>query len=103
MSRMTPVHVTVIHLEPVQRGCVLALAAVEISIAGIPVTLQGLKLRRGLDGRLSVELPMYERPNGERVTCIGLYDDLARGVVDEVAAAWERRAAIGDHSAAKEV
>ena len=68
----------------------LALATVEINIAGIPVTLQGLELRRGLDGVLCVHLPMFDHPSGGRITHIGLHDDLARGVVDEVIAAWER-------------
>ena len=32
----------------------------EIEIAGVAIVLQGLKLRRGLDGRMSVELPMFD-------------------------------------------
>ena len=79
-------------LERIERGGVLALATVEISIAGVPITLQGLKLRRGLDGVMSVELSMFDHPSDGRITCIGLHDDLARGVVDEVIAAWERSA-----------
>ena len=90
--KTTPVQLAV-QLERIERGGVLALAHVEIAIAGVAITLQGLRLRRGLDGVMSVELPMFEHPSGGRFTCIGLYDDLARGVVDEVIAAWERSAA----------
>ncbi len=89
MRRTTPVRIAV-RLERVERGGVLALACVEISIAGVPITLQGLRLRRGLDGLMTVELPMFDHPTGGRLTHIGLHDDLARGVVEEVVAAWER-------------
>lgn len=88
MSR-TRVEIAV-QIERIERGGVLALACVEINIAGIPVTLQGLELRRGLDGVLSAHLPMFDHPAGGRFPIIGLYDDLARGVVDEVIAAWQR-------------
>ncbi len=99
MKTRVPVRVTVIDLAPIERGGVLALAGVEIEIAGVPVTLQGLRLRRGLDGRMMVELPMFDHPSGARFPAIGLCDDLARGVVAAVIEAWERRrksaAAIG--------
>ena len=49
MRRTTPVQLAVT-LEKVERGGVLALAHVTVSISGIPIGLQGLKLRRGLDG-----------------------------------------------------
>ena len=87
--KTTPVQLAV-QIERIERGGVLALATVEISIAGVPITLQGLKVRRGLDGIMSIELPMFDHPSGGRFPCIGLFDDLARGVVDEVIAAWER-------------
>ncbi len=89
MRRTTPVQLAVT-LEKVERGGVLALAHVTVSISGIPIGLQGLKLRRGLDGLMSVELPMWTHPSGGRFPHIGLYDDLARGVVSEVIAAYER-------------
>ena len=85
----TAVHLMV-ELESVCKGGVLALASVEIEIAGVPITLQGLKLRRALDGRLTVELPMFEHPLGLRAPVIVLEDDLARGLAAEIAAAWER-------------
>ena len=75
-------------LERIERGGVLALATVEISISGVPVTLQGLKVRRGLDGLMSVELPMFEHPTAARFSASGFIDDLSRGVVDEIIAAW---------------
>jgi hypothetical protein len=87
---MTPVRLAV-EVEPVCRDGVLALATVEIEISGVSITLQGIRLRRALDGRMMVELPMFEQPSGARFPCVGLHDDLARGVVDEVAAAWERQ------------
>jgi hypothetical protein len=90
--RTTPVQLAV-QLERIERGGVLALATVEISIAGVPITLQGVQLRRGLDGVMSVALPLFDHPSGSRFPCIGLYDDLARGVVDEIIAAWTRRTA----------
>ncbi len=86
---MTPVHLAV-KLERVERAGILAVACVEINIAGVPVTLQGLELRRGLDGALCVHLPMFDHPHGGRFPIVGLYDDLSRGVVDEVIAAFER-------------
>jgi hypothetical protein len=88
---MTPVQLAV-QLERVERGGVLALATVEISISGVPITLQGLNVRRGLDGVMTVELPMFDHPSGARFPSVGLYDDLARGVADEIIAAWQRLA-----------
>jgi hypothetical protein len=89
MSRTTPVQLAV-QIERIERGGVLALAHVEISIAGVPITLQGLKVRRGLDGVMTIELPMFDHPSGARFPCIELHDDLALGVVGEVIAAWAR-------------
>lgn len=82
-----------VKIERIQAGGVLALAHVEISIAGIPLILQGLKLRRGLDGVMSVELPMFDHPNGGQFPIIGLHDDLSRGVVDEILWVWRREEA----------
>ncbi len=71
-------------IEEICRDGVLALATVEIEIAGVAIILQGLKLRRDFEGRILVELPMFEHPNGARFPCVGLYDDLTRGVVDAI-------------------
>jgi hypothetical protein len=68
MSRTTPVRATV-QLEPIGMGGVLALAAVEIEIAGVPIKLQGLRQRRDLDGRLTVELPRFDHLSGSRFLC----------------------------------
>ncbi len=89
MRRSTRVELDV-KIERIERGGVLALAHVEILISGVPITLQGFKLRRGFDGVVFVELPMFEHLDGSRFPCIGLHDDLARGVVDEIIAAWRR-------------
>ncbi len=91
MRRTTPVRIAV-QLEKVEHGGVLALATVEINICGILVTLQGLELRRGLDGVLCVHLPMFDHPGGGCFPIIGLHDDLSRGVVDEIISVWKRRA-----------
>ena len=90
--RRTKVQIAV-QIEPVCKDGVAALATVELSIAGVLVTLQGLRLRHGLDGLMTVELPMFDHPTAGRVTHIGLHDDLSRGIVDEIIAAYERSAA----------
>ncbi len=91
MRRTTPVRIAVA-LEQVESGGVLALATVEINIHGVPVTLQGVELRRGLDGVLCVHLPLFSHPSGGCFPIIGLHDDLSRGVVDEIISVWKRRA-----------
>jgi len=91
MIRTTPVRLTV-QIEKIERGGLIALASVEIEIAGVPITLQGLTVRRDLDGRMIVHLPMFEHPSGARFPCIGLHDDLSRGLVEEVIEALGRGA-----------
>ena len=90
MTKMTAVRLTV-ELEPLCKDGVLALAVVEIEIAGVPIVLHGLKLRRALDGRLMIEMPMFQHLLGLPCPTIVLEDDLARGVADEIVAAWEQR------------
>lgn len=70
-------------LERVERGGVVALAQVEVEIAGVAITLQGLKVTRGLDGCIRVALPLFEH-NDASWPHVLVPDDLGRAIVDEI-------------------
>jgi hypothetical protein len=80
--------VTVLSVEPVAgSGKLIALAAVEIEIAGVPIRLQGVKIVRRPDGRLNCEPPSYRAPDGRWLPAAVLPADLGEGLAAEVFAA----------------
>jgi hypothetical protein len=87
-AETTEALVTVLSVEPVAgSGKLIALAAVEIEIAGIPIRLQGVKIVRRPDGRLNCEPPCYRGPDGRWLPAAVLPPDLGEGLAAEVFAA----------------
>jgi hypothetical protein len=84
---------TVLSVEPVTgSGKLVALAAVEIEIAGIPILIQGVKIVRRPDGLLNCEPPQFRGPDGRWGAAAILPPDLAQGLAAEVFAAMARGA-----------
>ncbi len=59
MSETVGVTYQVIHIEPVHgAGDLLALATIELDVASVTLTLQGVQIRRGPHGALECSAPM---------------------------------------------
>jgi hypothetical protein len=92
-----PVSYAVTSLEHVSgRGDLVPLAAVEIEIANIPVTIQGVRVVRRRDDLLAVEAPTFKSPRDGRSTPAillppALRDALATEVIE---ALWRASAPI---------
>ncbi len=80
----TPVTITVLDVEQIRRGRLLALASVEVEIVGIVIRLQGVKIAQRPDGSKAVESPCYRGPDGRWLPAAVLPSDLAAGLADEV-------------------
>jgi stage V sporulation protein G len=75
------VAVTVLDVQTVQKGQIIALASVEIELDGVAFTVNGLQVVRTRDpssGReaTGVALPRYRAPDGEWKPAIDLPDEL---------------------------
>lgn len=93
----TPVRFTVIGLELVtDAGRLVALAIIEIEIAGVSLTLQGVQVRRNAAGGLSVVAPQFRHPRtGRWVPGVLLPEELASAMAGEVMDAWAAAEAAG--------
>ena len=71
------------------RGDLVALAVVELDVAGLAVTLQGLQIRRVSPERITVALPAFKHPrDGVMRTSIVLPLKLSDAIGKSVAAAF---------------
>lgn len=71
-------------------GKLIALAAVELVIDGVALTLHGLQVQRGRQAgaeATAVSLPRYRTPSGDGRSAITLPDELKRPIADAVLAA----------------
>ena len=85
-ERMT-VTMTVIGVEQVRgRGPLIGLAMVELDIAGVVITLQGVQVLRSPDGSLTCRSPQFRRSNGAWTSAAVLPPDLAEALGAEVLA-----------------
>jgi stage V sporulation protein G len=83
--------VTLIGFERVSGSDKLvALAVVEIEIAGVPIRLQGVKIVKRPDGRLGCEPPCFKAPDGRWLPAVILPPDLGEGLAAEVFSALAR-------------
>jgi stage V sporulation protein G len=71
-------------------GKLVALAVVEIEIAGVPILLQGVKVAKRPGGGLACEPPCFRAPDGRWLPAAVLPPDLAQGLAAEVFAAMAR-------------
>ncbi|TAN59632.1 MAG: hypothetical protein EPN20_14770, partial [Magnetospirillum sp.] len=67
MTDSVPVTVTVLDMQPVHRGRLLALATVEVEIEGVVFVINGVQLTRITNPKegTAVDLPRYRDAAGE--------------------------------------
>ncbi len=81
------VTITVLGVERVRdKGQLIGLAIVELDVAGVVITLQGVQVLRSPDGSLSCRPPQFRRANGAWTPAIVLPPDLAEALGAEVIA-----------------
>ena len=86
VERVT-VTLTIIGVEQVRdRGSLIGLAIVEMEIAGVILTLQGVQVLRSPNGSLTCRSPQSRRANGVWTSAVVLPPDLAVALGDEVLA-----------------
>jgi len=86
VERVT-VTLTVVGVEQVHgKGSLIGLAIVELDIAGVVLTLQGVQVLRLPDGTLTVRSPQFRRSNGTWTSAAVLPPDLAETLGTEVLA-----------------
>lgn len=86
MTNSVPVTVTVLDMQPVNRGRLLALATVEVEIEGVAFVINGVQLTRitsPTEGT-AVDLPRYRDAAGEWRQAITLPDELRGPIGDAV-------------------
>jgi stage V sporulation protein G len=88
MSDTVAVEFEVISVERVRAGPVVGLATVGVAIAGVVVTLQGIRVTRRHDGSLECSAPTWRHPlTGKNVPGVVLPPELSAAVAREVLAA----------------
>ena len=86
VERVT-VTLTIIGVEQVRdRGSLIGLAIVEMEIAVVILTLQGVQVLRSPNGSLTCRSPQFRRTNGVWTSAVVLSPDLAVALGDEVLA-----------------
>ncbi len=86
VERVT-VTITVVGVEQVHgKGSLIGLAIVELDIAGVVLTLQGVQVLRSPDGSLTCRSPQFRRSNGMWTSAAVLPPDLAEALGAEVLA-----------------
>ena len=87
MSETETVRYEVLGIEPVRGSArLIALAVVEIEIAGVPITLQGVQVLRAPDGRTEIRSPAFRDAGGVWRSAIILPDALRDALGAEVLA-----------------
>lgn len=80
----------VLAIERVNRGRLIALSAVEIEIAGITLTLQGVQIVRRADNTVVCNPPVFRHArSGEWLPAVVLPPELARAIAAEVLRTFE--------------
>jgi stage V sporulation protein G len=85
----TLITATVLDVQPVPKGRLLALASVELVLDGVPLVLYGvqvIRLKHPLTGKeaTGVELPRYRAPDGSWRQAVELPPELRRPLGDAV-------------------
>lgn len=90
VERVTVI-VTVLGVEQVRgKGALIGLAMVELDIAGVVITLQGVQVVQLPNGSLSCRPPQFRRANGAWTPAAVLPPDLAEALGAEVLAHLKR-------------
>jgi hypothetical protein len=75
------------------RGALVGLAIVEMDVAGVVFTLQGVQIVQMPDGRLNCKSPVWRHPaSGKWLPGVVLPPDLAKALADEVLEMWTAQA-----------
>ncbi|PZP42415.1 MAG: hypothetical protein DI601_18375 [Azospirillum brasilense] len=85
-TETVPVAYTVLGWEPVRAcGRCKALAIVQVEVAGVEFTLQGVSVVLGDDGRLTCQAPRFRHPrSGQWLPAIVLPEVLSQAIAAEV-------------------
>ena len=73
------------------RGRLLGLASAEILLAGVAVTVQGIRIIYEPDGSLLVQPPRFRHPDGHWLPAVILPPELAEAIAAEVLDAFGTR------------
>ncbi|MGJ0507003.1 MAG: hypothetical protein ACR652_07650 [Methylocystis sp.] len=84
MTRTTKTRLTV-EIQHVGRGGVLAIASARVWISGVEIAVNGLEVRRGLDGKLTIDAPGVAH-GGKVLPAIELPPELERAIGREITA-----------------
>jgi stage V sporulation protein G len=89
LPETVPVSYTVTCVERVAgRGGLVALAIVELDIAGVVLTIQGVRIMRRHDA-LAVEAPAFRSPrDGRSIPALLIPPELRDALASEILAAW---------------
>ena len=71
------------------RGRLLGLASLEVLLAGVAVTVQGISIIYELDGSLLVQPPRFRHPDGQWLPVVILPPELASAIAAEVLDAFQ--------------
>ena len=86
-----PVRFEVLAIERVNRGRLIGISAVEVDIAGISLTLQGIQIMRRADNTLECSSPVFRHARtGEWLPAVVLPPELSRAIAAEVLTVFER-------------
>lgn len=89
-SETATVSFTLLGLEHARdRGRLLGLASVEILLAGVAVTVQGIRIIYEPDGSLLVQPPRFRHPDGQWLPVVILPPELASAIAAEVLGAFQ--------------
>ena len=91
-SDVVSVSFEVNEVELVNAGRLHALATVTITVEGVELRLQGVRVMRLPTGMLAVEAPRFRRPAGEWVPAVQLPAELKDAIAKEILDMVEARA-----------
>ncbi|MGJ0507621.1 MAG: hypothetical protein ACR652_10910 [Methylocystis sp.] len=74
-----------VSVERIGRDGLIAVASAEVEIGKIPLRLNGLEVRRGMDGKLLIDAPGVAH-GGAVMPAVELPDDLEHAIAREIAA-----------------
>lgn len=104
MTDTIPCGVRVDRVEVVDRGRLHALTIVTIDIAGVELTLQGVRLMQRLDGGLACEAPVWRHPlTGQWLPGMVLPPELGEAIAQAVYAEAETPMAVSPDDRASAV
>jgi stage V sporulation protein G len=94
MTETIPVRFEVQAVLPVRgKGRLIAMARVEVEIAGVPILLQGFRVQRRPDGGLECHAPAYRDMDGCWPPAVVLPPELAAAIASEIMEACDGLAA----------